>query len=242
MGESRGRTGFGQIDLQVPEEPGIEEESSDAFGELDWDLPESAPPPPPTNQSSRLTVRRDEAEIEAVLDEEREKTPPPSESGVEATGDRVALMREAYARGDADGALTIAAAIQGATMPPPAGGFDHPDAAVDVEIGGEVEIEVDAEDPVYEKDLTRVVPSASPPRAVPSPALPSLTERHGVPRIVMAQDEIAKLPIDHRAGFLLGAMDGMHTMEEILDVCPMPPSEALELIRALLDMRVITIE
>jgi hypothetical protein len=34
----------------------------------------------------------------------------------------------------------------------------------------------------------------------------------------------------------------MQTMEEILDVCAMPQSEALELIRSLVDMGVIEIE
>ena len=279
MGESRARTGFGQVDLQ------IEEETGEAFGELDWDFPESSPPEPavasgPTT-SSRQTVRREDPEMNAVIDstrivshavmspileEERDKTPPPSSrlsgehgfpssSRVEpASNDRVAAMREAYARGDADGALAIASAMDSATMPPPAGGFDHPDAAIEVEIGGETEIEIDEEEPVHAKDLTRVVPSGSFPQVVPEvvpPAAPaaaptltldSLTARQSIPRVLLGPQEISKLPIDHRAGFLLGFIDGMQTMEEILDVCAMPPNEALELIRALVDLGVIEIE
>src|SRR5690606_6766712 len=111
----------------------------------------------------------------------------------------------------------IARAMEAATVPPPAAGFDHPDAAVSVEIG-EAEIEIEEEEPVHERDLTRIAPSlrGSMP---PGPALTSLTERQGVPRVLVGPDEIAKLPIDHRAGFLLGFIDGMQTMEEILDVC-----------------------
>lgn len=281
MGDPRARTGFGQVDLQ------IDEATAEAFGELDWDCPESSPPDlvqpasstqPATNPNTRQTLRRDDSEIEAVVDstrivssaamspllaEERDKTPPPSSrlsgdhgapsaSGV-ATTDRVALMREAYARGDAEGALAIASAMDRATMPPPPGGVDHPDAAVDVEFGDETEIEIDEEDPVHAKDLTRIAPPAAlprmpafataPPPAMSSPPpLASLTERHGVPRILLAPPDISKLPIDHRAGFLLGFIDGMQTMEEILDVCAMPPKEALELIRTLVDMGVIEIE
>jgi hypothetical protein len=275
MGESRARIGFGQVDLQ------IEEETGEAFGELDWDFPESSPPEPSSpgaqvadgNVNTRQTIRRDDEEMAAVVDstrivshaamspvleEERDKTPPPSSrlsgqhgvpsaSGVEATGNRVAAMREAYARGDAEGALAIASTL--ATVPPPSGGIDHPDAAVQVEVGGEVEIEIDEEEPVHAKDLTRVAPSASIPRMSAVNAaqggeltLASLTERQGIPRLLVGRHDIAKLPIDHRAGFLLGFIDGMQTMEEILDVCAMPESEALELIRTLVDMEVIEIE
>jgi hypothetical protein len=267
MGESRARTGFGQVDLQLGDERDVEEETSAAFGELDWDFPEPDPSSA-TNRSSRQTVRREDAAMEAVidstrvvshavmspiLDDERDKTPPPASlhsgqhgapcsSRVEPTNDRVAAMREAYARGDADGALAIANAIEAATVPPPAGGFDHPDAAVDVEFGEESEIEIDEEDPVDAKDLTRIAPSASVPPASLRPGIGSLTERQGIPRVLLGPQEIARLPIDHRAGFLLGFSDGMQTMEEILDVCAMPQTEALELIRTLVDMGVITIE
>jgi hypothetical protein len=148
----------------------VGDETSDALGELDWDFPESSPPAPlaptappsPLAQSSRQTVRRDEA------------------------------------------------AMEGATMPPPAGGIDHPDADVDIEVG-----EVEVDDPLL---------------------------AHGIPRVLLGPQEIAKLPIDHRAGFLLGFIDGMQTLEEILDVCAMPPSEALDLIRALVEMNVIALE
>ena len=68
------------------------------------------------------------------------------------------------------------------------------------------------------------------------------SERQGIPRVLLKPAEISKLPIDHRAGFLLGFIDGMQTMEEILDVCAMPPNEALELIRSLVDLGVIEIE
>ena len=54
--------------------------------------------------------------------------------------------------------------------------------------------------------------------------------------------EVSKLPIDHRAGFLLAHVDGMQTLEEILDVCAMPATDALELIERLKEMGVIEFE
>lgn len=270
MGESRAKTGFGQVDLQM------DAETDDAFGELDWDFPASEPTVPPSatqsapapaqSANTRQTLKRSDEEMAPVVDStrvvahsplspgvghDRDKTPvpssfksagsgqhgAPSSSHVASTNDRVALMREAYARGDADGALAIASAMEAATVPPPpsSGLGDHPDSAVDIVVGEEVEIEIDEEEPVHAKDLTRVVAPAG-------PALSSLTERQGIPRVLLGPQEISKLPIDHRAGFLLGFIDGMQTMEEILDVCAMPQSEALELIRTLVEMGVIRIE
>ena len=63
-----------------------------------------------------------------------------------------------------------------------------------------------------------------------------------VPRILVGPAEIAELRIDHRAGFLLGVIDGMQTLEEILDVCAMPAAEALEVVKRLVDLGVIAIE
>ncbi|MDB4944094.1 MAG: hypothetical protein JWP97_3628 [Labilithrix sp.] len=76
---------------------------------------------------------------------------------------------------------------------------------------------------------------------VASPPL-SLTERHSIPTMLKSLGEVARLPIDHRAGFLLAHVDGMQTLEEILDVCAMPPLEALDLIRKLEEMGVIAFE
>jgi hypothetical protein len=76
----------------------------------------------------------------------------------------------------------------------------------------------------------------------PAPALPTLTARHSIPHVRKTAEEIAKLPLDHRAGFLLAHIDGMHTMEEILDICAMPPEEALMLIEQLKKLEVIEID
>lgn len=62
-----------------------------------------------------------------------------------------------------------------------------------------------------------------------------------VPRVVVPMEEITRLPIDHRAGFLLAHIDGTQTMEEILDVCAMPRGEALDLIAELASLGVLAI-
>ena len=88
-------------------------------------------------------------------------------------------------------------------------------------------------------DERGIVARVDPPCAAPHL---TLTERHSIPRSLKSLAEIARLPIDHRAGFLLAHVDGMQTLEEILDVCAMPAAEALALIANLKEMGVIEFE
>ena len=81
-------------------------------------------------------------------------------------------------------------------------------------------------------------PPSSPGSVAPASGL-TLTQRQSIPRVLVSPSEIAKLPIDHRGGFLLTHIDGMHTLEEILDICAMPAAEALEILRNLEAHRVI---
>jgi hypothetical protein len=62
-----------------------------------------------------------------------------------------------------------------------------------------------------------------------------------VPRVLLSRAEIAELPIDPRSAFVLCHIDGRQTLEEILDVCAMPESDALELLGRLQTMGVIAI-
>lgn len=121
------------------------------------------------------------------------------------------------------------------TLPPPSG--DGPDSAVDVEYG-EAE-EIDVSDPAFDEDDACSEPP--PPATVPPTAGPlTLTQRHSVLRL--KAEDIASLPIDHRGGFLLSHVDGMHSLEEILDICAMPQVEALEIIANLEALGVIEFE
>lgn len=269
MGDPRARSELGPVGL------GVDGETDAAFGELDWEPPEPSDPVLPDSASrpnahTRQTLRREDAGLEpdpdsthifsagaARTEASTDQKSAPSTSHVAANQDRVAAMRELYARGDADAALALANAMEAVTVPPPAmremdpgetHSGDHPDASLYVEMEmAEIDLDafgglipIDEEERVHERDVTRIAMSST--TVPPAPMLSSLTERHGIPRVLLSPQEIARLPIDHRAGFLLGFIDGMQTMEEILDVCAMPPGEALDLIRSLVDMGVITIE
>ena len=57
--------------------------------------------------------------------------------------------------------------------------------------------------------------------------------------VVIPNDEIRWLSLDHRAGFLLSLVDGSLTLEEILDISGMPKLDALRLMFTLFDQHVI---
>lgn len=176
------------------------------------------------------------------------EVPSASESGVASRDGRVAAMRELYARGDAAGALALAEDISDSMRPAPMQAGDHPDASIVVEFGDDASLELS--DPFGglipldaavddERGMVGAIGQSAPPCAAPHL---SLTQRHSIPRSLKSMAEIAKLPIDHRAGFLLAHVDGMQTLEEILDVCAMPATEALALIENLTQMGVIEFE
>lgn len=91
-------------------------------------------------------------------------------------------------------------------------------------------------------ELRARLPVLDIPPPPPSTVLLTLTQRQAIPRLLKAPSELSSLPIDHRAGFLLAHMDGIHTMEEIFDICPMPAEEAWGLIQDLERLGVIRVE
>jgi hypothetical protein len=54
-----------------------------------------------------------------------------------------------------------------------------------------------------------------------------------VPRLTVAQEDLVQLKLDHRAGFLVSLLDGVSTIEMIVDVAGMPQEEALSALQAL---------
>jgi len=66
--------------------------------------------------------------------------------------------------------------------------------------------------------------------------------RCSVPRVVMRPDELHKLSLDHRAGFLLSFIDGTMSIEEVLDVASMPMLDALRIVYELREQGVIDID
>lgn len=64
---------------------------------------------------------------------------------------------------------------------------------------------------------------------------------HRVPRVVMTPDQIRWLSLDHRAGFMLSMIDGISSVDDLLDISSMPRTEALRIVCSLLDHKVIAL-
>lgn len=92
--------------------------------------------------------------------------------------------------------------------------------------GGLVEAEPDPMDPISHSGI------------VAAGRLPVVAV---TPRLLVDAREIPSLPIDPRGAFMLTLVDGIQSLEEILDICAMPQDEALELIEKLRLMGVIEI-
>ena len=203
-----------------------------------------APPPPVDGDSSTRIGSFDQIVAGLLIEEPPSSRTAPSASGVASRDDRVAAMRELYAQGDADAALQLASA------------FDLDDAAdsfdgelelepLDDPFGGLIPVEDDDEplagllvmpsDDDDNEHTAIVEPSAD------SSRLRAMTSRQ-IPRLLVGAKEISRLPMDPRAAFILGHIDGIQSMEEILDVCAMPESEALELLERLRVLQVITLD
>jgi hypothetical protein len=60
-----------------------------------------------------------------------------------------------------------------------------------------------------------------------------------VPRIVMSPDQLRWLSLDHRAGFMLSMIDGISTVDDLLDVSGMQRLDALRILCSLMDQKVI---
>lgn len=65
---------------------------------------------------------------------------------------------------------------------------------------------------------------------------------HRVPLIVMGPDQIRWLSLDHRAGFLLSMIDGISSIDDLLDVSGMQRVDALRILCELLEQKVIGLD
>ena len=63
-----------------------------------------------------------------------------------------------------------------------------------------------------------------------------------VPVVAIPAEQLRWLTLDHRSGFLLSHVDGVSTLEEILDVSGMNPLEAMRIIYDLLQQKVIALQ
>jgi hypothetical protein len=63
-----------------------------------------------------------------------------------------------------------------------------------------------------------------------------------VVKVIVADDQIRWLSLDHRAGFLLSLADGMSRVEDLLDISGMPRLDALRILFTLLEQGAISLE
>jgi hypothetical protein len=61
----------------------------------------------------------------------------------------------------------------------------------------------------------------------------------GAPVVVMPLDLLKRLPLDHRAGFLLSLMDGQHALETMVEIAGMERAEVLRFVRDLFEAGVV---
>jgi hypothetical protein len=61
----------------------------------------------------------------------------------------------------------------------------------------------------------------------------------GAPVVVMSSQDLRRLPLDHRAGFLISLMDGTIDLQAVLDVSAMAPDEALRIVRDLFEAGIV---
>jgi hypothetical protein len=61
-----------------------------------------------------------------------------------------------------------------------------------------------------------------------------------VPIVTVSRDQLKWLTIDHRAGFVLSLVDGVSSLEMILDVSGMPELDALRILAELAQQRIIS--
>jgi hypothetical protein len=258
MGDSRALPGFGEVDLDLPEDPPAEEAPPESVQRAPKITRRSNDPVPdaarrPKEDAATRILKGDDAlsalkrlpsadqKTLALLPEEATQSAG-SESGIATRDARVAAMRDAYARGDADAALELAHSVRGEAMQPTTGGADHPDASIYVQVTGEEEVDDAYGGLIPITEGTVMVSSAVENASEGVDAVRSmlsLTERQSIPRVTLPPAEMAHLPIDPRGGFLLAQVDGMQTLEEILDVCAMPAAEALEVIEHLKSLGVL---
>jgi hypothetical protein len=60
--------------------------------------------------------------------------------------------------------------------------------------------------------------------------------------VALSESQLRWLGLDHRSGFLLSRVDGVSTVEELLDICGMPRLEALKTLADLLERGAIRLE
>jgi hypothetical protein len=62
-----------------------------------------------------------------------------------------------------------------------------------------------------------------------------------VPRLAIPPEELHASELDHREYFLISLLDGMTTIENLIDICGMPSEEALALLNGLVGRGILRV-
>jgi hypothetical protein len=63
-----------------------------------------------------------------------------------------------------------------------------------------------------------------------------------VPRLAIPPEEVHASELDHREYFLISLLDGVTTVENLIDICGMPSEEALALLDGLVRRGILGLE
>lgn len=75
----------------------------------------------------------------------------------------------------------------------------------------------------------------------PYPDAPSLGEGEQIPRVLLDPSALQGLDLDHRAGFLLSLIDGMTSVDDLMELSGMPRENVEQLLLRLLEVGAITL-
>ena len=189
--------------------------------------------PPRKESSTALTA------VEREWEELATSPPPPMQQDLidaMARGDAPPSTQDAYDLA----ATTAASAAAARSMPPPPASAQEMNDRVSLgDYTGALEIA---------ERLLEIDPSDEPVNACAESCRGILrqmyTTRIGpldrVPVVMVARDQLRWLSIDHRAGFVLSLVDGVSSLEMILDVSGMPELDALRILSELAQQRILS--
>ena len=69
-----------------------------------------------------------------------------------------------------------------------------------------------------------------------------ISDMRKIPSIIMGPDQIRWLSLNHRSGFLLSMIDGVSSVDDLLDVSGMQRLDALRIVCSLLEQKVIALD
>ena len=84
--------------------------------------------------------------------------------------------------------------------------------------------------------------SSAPPEELERSCMETLGSLDRVPRVALAPGDLGKLALDHRAGFVLTFIDGMSSIDTLLDASGLPRLELLRILRDLVLAGVVVLQ